>query len=121
MKRDPDLSRRILKAVEDLPAGVGTRNFVFDGYNHLEIHCHVALLIEDGYLAGSSNKPTRDFPGEVWVDRLTPKGHQFLEAARDDTLWAKGKQVILSKGGVWTFDILKDVLTQLVRAQLNLQ
>lgn len=44
--------------------------------------------------------------------KLTWEGHEFLDAAREDTRWNKAKEVA-AKTGSLTFSMLKEVLVQL--------
>jgi hypothetical protein len=52
--------------------------------------------------------------------RLTWEGHEFLDAARDDTRWNKAKDIVKEKGGSLTFDVIKAVLVQLARQAVGL-
>jgi hypothetical protein len=49
---------------------------------------------------------------------MTWEGHDFLEASRDDKRWKQAKK-IAGKVGVYTLDILKQVLSQLIQTQLS--
>lgn len=40
------------------------------------------------------------------LECFTWKGHDFLDAAKDDTLWNKAKEKFLIPGVSFTFDIL---------------
>jgi hypothetical protein len=42
--------------------------------------------------------------------RLTWQGHDFLDAARNDTIWSKAKEKFLKPGISWTFSIVFDFL-----------
>jgi hypothetical protein len=46
-------------------------------------------------------------------------GHEFLDAARSDTIWREAKSR-LSTIGSFTFEIAKDVLTDLIKKQVGL-
>jgi hypothetical protein len=50
--------------------------------------------------------------------RLKWAGHEFLEAARNDSLWERGKAEIREKGLGTVFSILKDVLIKLMTQEL---
>ncbi|MGO8839441.1 MAG: DUF2513 domain-containing protein [Limisphaerales bacterium] len=47
--------------------------------------------------------------------RLTWAGHDFLDAARNDTIWNKAKDEFLKPGISWTFSILFEWLKQEAR------
>jgi Hypothetical protein (DUF2513) len=46
--------------------------------------------------------------------RLTWDGHEFLDAARDDTRWQKAKRYIVEKGSGLSFEVLQGVLMKLM-------
>ena len=43
---------------------------------------------------------------------LTWEGHEFLDAVRHETVWAKTKEVVKSKGGSVSFEVLKELAIQ---------
>jgi hypothetical protein len=49
---------------------------------------------------------------------LTWEGHEFLDAARDDTRWSKAKKLVQEKGGSLMFEALKAVLVQTLKGQV---
>lgn len=50
----------------------------------------------------------RAISGEVWVERLTWEGHDFLDTIRDDEVWRRTKAGA-SKVGGWSLDLIKDI------------
>lgn len=50
------------------------------------------------------------------IDRLTYAGHEFLDAARQDTLWQKAKQMVLKNAGTLTVEALKIALSHLMQS-----
>jgi hypothetical protein len=51
---------------------------------------------------------------------LTWAGHEFLDAARNNSVWNKAKSAIVEKGGAVSFEILKAYLTARGRELLGL-
>ena len=51
---------------------------------------------------------------------LTWEGHEFAEAARDETRWEKAMGIVTEKGGAITIDVLKNLLSSLMKAALGL-
>ncbi|MDT8068500.1 MAG: DUF2513 domain-containing protein [Terriglobia bacterium] len=48
----------------------------------------------------------------LWMaQRLTYSGHEFLDAARADTIWMKAKDKVLSTTGTLTLEALKVALS----------
>ena len=50
---------------------------------------------------------------------LTPKGHDFLEAAQDDTRWNRAKDAIMERGLPVTVKVLGMVLQEYVKAEVR--
>jgi hypothetical protein len=55
-----------------------------------------------------------------FIYRLTWEGHEFLDAARDDTRWKRAWTIVREKAGSVTVDVLKQVLTSLMKDALAL-
>jgi hypothetical protein len=119
---DPDLARAILLQVEATLANRTPDEPVIDGYTQDEIYEHIDLLKQARYLdalvSGSSTGPGRIF--HVHIKGLTWEGHEFLNAARNDTLWKRAKDQVTSKGGAMTLGILKAVLIEMGKKALGL-
>lgn len=109
MKRDLDLIRRILIAVEDAPDyTISTADLVTDTCDEKTVARHAHLLQEAGLLEASL-LASRHVGGaqEGSIDRLTWAGHEFLATARSDTTWVKAKRTIGEKLGGVPFELLK--------------
>jgi len=113
MKRDMDLAREILLQMEKAPYD-GTWHFVaVEGHSPEEVTYHVMLLDQAG-LIEAENLSSMD--GAEWAPKtLTWAGHEFLDASRDNNRWENAKRILKDKGVDLTFDILKDVLTTLLK------
>lgn len=109
MKRDMKLIREILLAVEDYDGWGYQQVKVVPGYSEDEVAYHVRLMIEAKLLTGkasnSSQRPT------VYIGRMTWQGHDFLDAARNATLFNKVVDEAKNKGIGLTLDLLKDILS----------
>ncbi len=89
MKLDPDLVRQILLKVEEFPFDGSFHDVEIEGRTEDEITYHVMLLHEAGLLEALD---LSSHSGVCWKPkRLTYNGHQFLDAARSDTVWQKAK------------------------------
>jgi DNA-binding transcriptional ArsR family regulator len=117
VKRDMDLVRALLLYFEYKPDDRVADKVVIEGYDDLTIRYHLILLYEAGLIEGerevskSSSRVIRVYPM-----RLTWAGHDFLAAARNDTVWQKAKVKIAAKLGDAPLELLKEVLMQLGRA-----
>src|SRR5690348_12661169 len=105
MKRDMDLVRAILFEIEKIPYTGNPVDVQVDGHSHAEISYHILLLTEAALIAsqhtGPSYKPLR----------LTWDGHEFLDAARNDTMWAKAKETVTKNTGALSLEALKLALS----------
>jgi len=115
MKRDIDLIRKIAFAIEAIkPSEILEQ---MDGIEE-DIFCaHLQLMIDAGLIGG---KASHNADGSMygWANRLTWAGHDFLDAARSDTLWNKAKQSIIAPGSSWTFGLLTDWLKAEIQSGL---
>ncbi len=110
MKRDMDLARRILFALEEAPLDEEV-DLDLDGVSQVEISHHVMLLNEAGLIEAQDHT---GFVGSNWQPkRLTWAGHEFLDASRDQGRWEKATKLVRDKVGGLTFDALKAVLIKL--------
>lgn len=119
MKRDLELVRKILLTIEDSPGGYAP-DLKIDGYTDSQIGYHAYLIIDAGLAHGSDiSSMGRDSP-EGMITNLNWAGHEFAEAARDDTRWKKAMNIVKDKSGSVTMDVLKELLTSLMKAAIGL-
>lgn len=97
MKRDMDLVRRILFALETQDDNSDLRFFKIDGVEGVTLSGHIHLMCEAGLIEASEQKNRAE---SNWTPRrVTWRGHEFLDAIRNDTLWSKVKEAVLEKTG----------------------
>lgn len=97
MKRDMDLIRELLVAIEDNPKLDGSNWILFydpkelgiENHTAKEVAYHLNLLIEAGFVRG---KVSADLMPEL--ARLTWDGHEFLANIKDAGIWGKTKAKI---------------------------
>jgi len=56
----------------------------------------------------------------VNISGLTWKGHDFIDAAQDDSIWDKSKKTLMKTTGAITFDLLLQVLKAEIKSKLGL-
>jgi Hypothetical protein (DUF2513) len=78
MRRDRELVRRILRAIEALPPG-GPRVLRMDGENYQDVLDHLDLLEQQKLIHATVHR-TGGKVDRVAVRSLTPAGHDWLEA-----------------------------------------
>lgn len=118
MKRDMDLIRKILLAIEADEHGFAPK-IEIDGYTEEEIGYHAILLGEAGLVKVSDVTSMGNKSPEAIITRLTWAGHEFLDASRNNRIWNQAKDAIAIVGGasiqVWT-----EVLSSYVKKNLGL-
>ena len=120
MKRDMDLIRQILTEIEAKPFDGNMINLdLEDSAGDQKLRYHVILLREAGLIDAVEPFPGGDSlqTGPIYPTRLTWEGHEFLEAARDDTRWNKAKDTMAKTGG-FVFEVGKALLIELMKQQL---
>ncbi|MGO9175051.1 MAG: DUF2513 domain-containing protein [Desulfobaccales bacterium] len=119
MKRDMDLIREILLAIESHPESDSyILNLSFPGHSEDEVSYHCRLLL-DARMIDATCIPQNMGPDEWIIKGLTWAGHEFLEASRDDSRWNKAKKIISEKTGSFSFEILKSILMDLMRGAIS--
>jgi len=107
MKRDYDLIRKILLAIESSPTGYAPRNLAVEGYNYEEIGYHVHLMGQAGLLNTSDVTGLDSSSPEALAQSITWEGHNFLDSMRSETIWNKAKSTLLKSTPEVAFDVLK--------------
>jgi hypothetical protein len=109
MKRDMELVREVLLKVEEIPFDGAFHDIAVDGRSPNEIAYQVMLLHEAGLVEAMDL-------GVGWKPvRLTYSGHEFLDAARNDSIWEKAKTAVVESTGVLTLEGLKVALPMVVK------
>ena len=121
MKRDMELARKILFALEACDNAWGPcDDMEIAGYSQQEVAYHVKLLCQAD-LIEAEDVSSMGPEGFSWIPSgLTWEGHEFLEAARDDTRWNKTMKTVQEKAGGLIFDVLKETLVAGVKGAVGL-
>jgi hypothetical protein len=115
MKRDMNLIRLLLLETEGEEPKPD-----LSGYTEDQRIYHSALLIEAGLIDGEIRTDGNGQPNGTVRIRLTWAGHEFLDAARNDTIWHKAGERIKKSGVDVTVSVLKELLNQLLKQSLGL-
>ena len=118
MKRDMELVRQILFALEEHDKPGDWCIVTIEGRSAIEISYHVKLLNDAGYLEAEDISTSDGF---AWrPTSLTWQGHEFLDAVRNDTVWNNTKKAVADKGGSIPFELLKELAIGFARAHFGL-
>ncbi len=118
MKRDMELIRKILLAIEKAeryPEVIAK----IPGYEERVVGHHQYLLLDAGLVYGEPLEPADDVP-MAFPFCLTWKGHEFLDAARNETIWNAAMQKAKSAGASLSFAVLVPLLVQLAKEQIGM-
>jgi hypothetical protein len=111
LTRDVELFRQILIEIEKQPPGMREHTIEIPGRSAEEVYEHARLTQDAGLIEAIFHKAMPTFV----VRRLTNDGHDFLAAARQETIWAEAKATVRNSIGTITIAALKTVLTELVQ------
>ncbi|OBQ24531.1 MAG: hypothetical protein AN488_01385 [Anabaena sp. WA113] len=111
MKRDWNLIRQILLEAESSPPGVYKESFDCPGFDEARIIEHIEIMIESNLLDGEIDK-TQAGPSGFLVRKITSEGHNFLDNAKNDTIWKKVMAEAKEKGTSTSFVVLNALLTK---------
>ena len=111
-----DLARLILLKIEQTADDPRSWiNLEVPDYTPAEVSYHVMILNEAG-LIDACDLSTMGRGNSDWrPKRLTWNGHEFLDAARNDSIWNKAKEKAISMN----FELLKELLLCIIRQQLG--
>lgn len=120
MKRDMDVIRKILLALERLDAlPNGYHHFseqnqlMVEGVSWNEVYPHLELLYDAGlYKSVRSNPDWRKFRMLTW------DGHDFLESVRNEDIWEQTKDGLAAAGG-FTFDLAKALAKGFIKKKIE--
>lgn len=90
-----------------------------EGYSEDQVIYHVRQLISDGYIDGEVIDSIGRQGSGLFIRRLSWKGHQFVENSRNDSFWKRSKEIVLSKVGGVSIDVLAETLKRLVENALS--
>src|SRR3546814_675347 len=107
MKRDMDLVREILLAIEKHPEPTVWGYLEIEGFELGPINAHLHLLDEAGYIRAAAAQDANTPYGYMMQDAsLTWAGYEFLETIRDTEIWRLTKTGA-EKVGSWGISMLK--------------
>lgn len=107
MKRDPELIRKLLIAIENSPPeGLSIPPLPFEDYSLETVVYHIELL-RDANFVEASIWSGFGRAGGARVKRLKWDGTEFLDSIRNDNIWEKAKEYSLATAGVITIETLK--------------
>ncbi|MCL2883355.1 MAG: DUF2513 domain-containing protein [Coriobacteriia bacterium] len=114
MKRDMDLVRDMLKAIEDADGPLSLRDFELSGHTQESVYYHLRLLYDKGMIEGVLAEDDIGELRKARVDGLTWDGQDFLYAIADKKVWDKVKDAVAKSVGSASFEVIKQVAEVLI-------
>jgi hypothetical protein len=118
LKRDLDLIRDILLAIEAEPHGQRRGPIAIPNRTAEEVGYHCHLLLEAGLARGTATSHLASASPSAMLTGLTWEGHEFLDAAREPTRWDQAKSIVSKLGSV-PLEVIKGVLIRLATSSLG--
>lgn len=109
MKRNMDLVRSILLETEKADSSYDAGRLVCEAYSIDEIYYHVELMQAHGLIDAVIQK---DWNGSVVlcrIEALTWDGCDYLDAIRDNGIWARTKKAVAETVGSTTMSAIKEI------------
>lgn len=119
--RDMDLVRAILMWAEK-----GGWHADAPEADPVKLAYHVRIMTDGGLIDGRAELRRIFGPGQGWdadpamVNGLTWKGHEFLDATRNDTIWAKTKETFVKSGAPLVAELLLSVAKSIIGQRTGL-
>jgi hypothetical protein len=120
MKRDLDLIRKLLLAAEAHEHGFVIDQLRIDGYSEEQVGFHIYLLGQAGFMEVNENTHLHSESPSALPRNLTWAGYEFLEAAKDETVWAKARERVIKPAGGVAMSVLVDWLKAEAKTRLGL-
>ena len=114
MKRDMELVRKILFAIEESFVASPIVCLNIDGYSDEQVAYHCSMLYKKGYVAYYTAQVIDDIVAVFAVGGLTWEGCDLLDKIREDTVWNRTKTLITEKGLPMVLDVIKDVSSAVI-------
>jgi len=119
MVRDWELVRKILTAIEARETTHGTlAPESITGYEKEVVSYHFYIMQEAGLIDAKCHK-SANAPIFCLASSLTWDGHEFLDKIRNETVWARIKNTIESKGLDLSFEVIKIAAVKVIENVLS--
>ena len=124
MKRDMDLVRQILIETEKAEGPLQGEHFADKEHGISQVAYHIEMMEHHGLLEANLRIDKFYNVYKCEIVALTWDGCDYLDAIRDQSIWAKTKQVVKEAVGSTTLDVIKEtaklVAIGAIKAQLGM-
>lgn len=116
MKRDMDLIRKILLWMEEND----DHEIEIEGYSDDQVGHHCYLLMKAGLIEAADSSAMDSFAPTAIPLSITWAGHEFLDSAKDNKIWAAAKEKVIGPAGGVAFAVLLEWLKAEAKRRLGL-
>ena len=120
MKRDMGLIRKIAFIVEECDGNLISSSIQIEGFSSKQIGYHCALMNESQLIDCIDTDELVCQHPQFIINRLTSRGHDFADAARNEGVWKKTITTIKNTVGSATVEVLMQYLKLELRKTLGL-
>lgn len=120
MRRDLELIRLIVLEVESQPTGYMMGDLQIEGYTKDQVSYHSYLIVDSGLAQGIEITSMDDTSPNWKILHLTSAGHDFAEAARNDSVWQKAVAFTTRNAGTAVMEVFRQVLVETVKQNAGL-
>lgn len=122
MKRNLDLIRSLLLKIEESSPyePMYLDSFTDDESQKPSIAFHIELLMDANFINAKKLSFVGQSYPDFYIERLTNDGCDYLDAIRNDSVWAGAKEKLLSIGGSATLDVVKAVAVAVAKTMLGI-
>lgn len=113
------LIKKLLLQIEEAEQVLTLNDFLVNSDHGTElINYHLMLLKEAGLIEGLSSD-TKDGAWFLSIQKLTWKGHEFLDKAKNESAWKKTMSELKKEGFSASFGIVSKVLEKVIEKQFE--
>ena len=109
MKRDMELYRKILFAIEEQCIDTPIYNLKVENYSIEQIAYHCRILYDANLIFDYKSQSGDDHIVWFGVGYLTWAGNEYLDKIRNDSVWNKTKDTLKEKGLPMAFEFVTKV------------
>lgn len=89
------------------------------GHSRDEVTYHEALLIEAGLVHGEVARDSSGVVVAVSIISLTWQGHEFIDAARNSSIWRQTRELIAERSLTVSMAVLQGMLVETIKRYLQ--
>ena len=93
VKLDLELIKEILIEVEKFEVGI-PKTIKLEGHDPIVVSRHIEMLYDDGLIEGIPSSSLASTVKDIFIKDMSLKGHGFLAAMREETIWGQIKSVM---------------------------